>query len=103
MIMIIFTLLIVHGFEYHSYDSIIEIFKETQQKYPDIVKLHYPLEELTDYKAPKCGKEECKYFYAEVSFQNESSVPTILYVGGFHGDERLGPNIVTELLLLLVE
>ncbi|KAM3142063.1 hypothetical protein pb186bvf_005936 [Paramecium bursaria] len=102
MIIIIFTIL-VNGFEYHSYDPIISIFQEAQQKHPEIVKLHYPLNELSDYKAPRCGKQECQYFYAEVAFKNESTLPTILYVGGFHGDERLGPNIVTELLLLLIE
>ena len=55
MIIIIFTIL-VNGFEYHSYDPIISIFQEAQQKHPEIVKLHYPLNELSDYKAPRCGK-----------------------------------------------
>lgn len=47
----------------------------------------------------QCGDAPCKYFYAEVTdfSTGYAHKPTVLMVGGFHGDERLGPNVITEL------
>ena len=46
----------------------------------------------------ECGEEDCKYFYAKIG-QNQQiyDKPAILLVGGFHGNERLGSTIITEL------
>ena len=47
----------------------------------------------------KCGEEDCKYFYAKIGKNLEiyDDKPAILLVGGFHGNERLGSTIITEL------
>jgi hypothetical protein len=52
-----------------------------------------------------CGSEKCDFFYAEVTNHKLRSTkkPTVLLVGGFHGNERLGPNIITELAQTILQ
>jgi len=78
-----------------------------EKKHPDFLTIipNFVDDPISANVSVKCGNEECKFFYAELTNKkyNNSAKPTVLFVGGFHGDERLGPNIVTELCATLLE
>jgi predicted deacylase len=62
------------------------------------MKSHFDEDPDDDNLDVRCGGEKCGFFYAEItSNKTVTNKPTVLFVGGFHGDERLGPNIITEL------
>lgn len=82
----------------NSYQSIVSRFNQMKEKYPDYIRLYQSYH--NDSTPIECGERDCLFFYVELTnFSNPietiKKLPTVFLVGGFHGDERLGPNIIT--------
>ena len=99
-------------FRYRSYQEMVRTMKELNASHPDLVDL-FVAQEVYDLPYPDelmCAEDDvgtvpCKHYVMRIT--NESTMnadrPEVFYSGALHGDERIGPQAVIELALLLVE
>ncbi|CAK59556.1 unnamed protein product (macronuclear) [Paramecium tetraurelia] len=89
---------LIQAYQYYSYQEIVDTFKKLEIDHTDVFRLYYPTKDLDNLRYLDCGDEECQFFYAEFAQNpNAADLPTVLIAAGFHGDEVIGQNVVTEL------
>mmetsp|Transcript_35969 Transcript_35969/g.84266 ORF Transcript_35969/g.84266 Transcript_35969/m.84266 type:complete len:694 (+) Transcript_35969:28-2109(+) len=100
-----------HPYRYRSYGQMVKFFEDLEKKYPDLVKVWnaqdlFP-EILPDKKQrwAECEGTTCKTLIVRIANQAKltTTTPEVFFSGALHGDERLGPLVVTELAALLCE
>eukprot|EP00164_Ancoracysta_twista_P001425 GFYU01001856.1.p1 GENE.GFYU01001856.1~~GFYU01001856.1.p1 ORF type:complete len:640 (+),score=121.21 GFYU01001856.1:26-1945(+) len=92
-------------YQYLTYDDINDRFEQLNKDYPHLVEW-YNLQEMYDLpSAGDCGGKECVHYLARITNEKllTEDTPEVFLSGALHGNERLGPNTVTELASLLVE
>jgi hypothetical protein len=95
----------VTTYGYRSYADIMDVFLDLNATYPGLVDMFDAQSEFGLPSPGSCGVESCKHWVVRIT--NEASLPDpyrpeVFFSGALHGNERIGPNTVTELALLLV-
>ena len=93
-------------FKDRSYDEIMVEWKRLESTYPEYVQLFTAQDRWGLASPGTCGTTPCVQLIARIT--DESSLPDAaraeVFLGGaLHGDERIGPNAVTELAGWLLE
>lgn len=81
-----------------NYPELIDMWNAHRKNTPNLTEID-AADGFGDYRLPKNDcKGPCKYLLYEYTSPNydPSADITVLIISGFHGDERLGPLIVTE-------
>eukprot|EP00397_Hematodinium_sp_SG-2012_P006167 GEMP01006195.1.p1 GENE.GEMP01006195.1~~GEMP01006195.1.p1 ORF type:complete len:1003 (+),score=237.89 GEMP01006195.1:99-3107(+) len=92
-------------FKYRDYAEITTFFKKLQQDHGDIVEVFDALKKWPDIAPdktdlPRCGNSPCEWLVVHItnltSYKQNPLTPEMYISGCLHGDEIIGPNIVTE-------
>ena len=92
------------AYTYYNYESIVKQLHELEANYPDIIQVSTAQD---DYNLPSpgnCGSSPCKQWIVRVT--NEETLPAperpeVFFSGELHGNERIGPTTIMEMLELL--
>eukprot|EP00923_Selenidium_pygospionis_P055285 GHVN01096385.1.p1 GENE.GHVN01096385.1~~GHVN01096385.1.p1 ORF type:complete len:1213 (+),score=232.61 GHVN01096385.1:264-3902(+) len=91
-----------------TYHNITQTFRDLAAQYPDLVDVttaqeRYPDVNLTA-KFFTCGQQPCETLIVQLGHRPSLSqtTPEVFFSGALHGDERVGPNALTELSVFLV-
>lgn len=102
---------VMRDYAYRSYSEMVDKMIELNETYPEYVDLYTAQER---YALPISTKLQCEYhgkntpcLHYILRLTNESQLspetPQVFFSGALHGDERIGPNAVMELAILLTE
>lgn len=96
------------AYTYMDYQRVLDAAADLHALYPDYIRVA-DANSLMNNSIPstKCGSNKCQHLYVEVTDFNQPQdvirrLPQIFLVGAFHGDERLGPNILIYFIQFLV-
>lgn len=107
-IFILFTsVLAFKEYKYYTYDEMVETMQNLNQKYPEIVDF-YSVQERYNLSTPKelsCMNKDCIQYAVRITNEKtlDADRPELFFSGALHGNERIGPNAVLELMVLLAE
>ena len=98
-------------YKYRSYSDMVNLLTTLATKFPTLISVQvgqdkYNLGYPKDLQCTVSGKEEpCKQYIVRITNTTtwEGSRPEVFLSGALHGNERIGPNAVMELILLLID
>jgi len=94
------------AFKYYSYLEVVEQVQELGAKFPDLVEV---FDAQSRYGLPSpgyCGNQECKQWVVRITNRTtlpDAERPQVFFSGEVHGNERVGPSTMIEMMKLLVE
>jgi hypothetical protein len=106
------TLGVVQGraYTYRTYTEIVAVILDLQQKYPTIVEVTDAQTKYGLASPGLCGpangaKTPCKQYIVRLGLRSAQDLetPEVFFSGALHGNERVGPNAVTEFLIFAAE
>jgi hypothetical protein len=89
---------------YLTYDAIVTKLRDLARAYPDICSAYTAQDKYNLPTAGKCGDKPCKQWVFVVGnkAKHVASTPELFFSGALHGNERVGPTAVVELVEFLV-
>eukprot|EP00916_Digyalum_oweni_P004935 GHVL01008842.1.p1 GENE.GHVL01008842.1~~GHVL01008842.1.p1 ORF type:complete len:498 (+),score=104.33 GHVL01008842.1:60-1553(+) len=91
-------------YDYRTYLEILLFFEDLNSEYPDLVELWIAQDEFKDVLGDSfddliCENTACKHLIVRITNEKllNEHTPEVYLSGAVHGNERLGPNAVTEL------
>lgn len=89
---------------YLAYDAIVTKLRALSRAYPNICSTYTAQEKYNLPTAGKCGDKPCKQWVVVVGnkAKHVASTPELFFSGALHGNERVGPTAVVELVEFLV-
>ncbi|EKX38094.1 hypothetical protein GUITHDRAFT_165327, partial [Guillardia theta CCMP2712] len=100
-----------YRFRYLSYPAMLQRMRALELLYPDMVRLYSAQDDFGLPSAGKCSEEEgveknqpCKVWVMEVGNMQARTeeTPRLFFSGALHGDERIGPTALLELVSFLL-
>eukprot|EP00940_MAST-03C_sp_MAST-3C-sp2_P001016 g1016.t1 len=95
------------SFRFRTYTDIVETFKELGRRYPNQTDVFTVQERFGVASPGTCEGVPCEQIVMriteEASLENDPERPEMFLSGEVHGNERVGPQAVTELAIYLLE
>ena len=92
-------------YQYLSYHEIVDTFKNLSEKFPNLIKTENIHDKYgVPYQFDSCGETKCTIYLVTISDFNSTNKhkPQVYLSGNLHGDEKLGPLVLTYLAEYLV-
>jgi hypothetical protein len=93
------------SYGYYTYSGIVTAIQDLASKYPDIISLTDAQSRYGLASPGSCGSTACKQYIVQLGLRSvqDSETPELFFSGALHGNERVGPNAVTEFLIWAAE
>ena len=110
MILIIMSVLVQpttpsRAYRYYSYSEIVRKFRDLNEQFPNVTKV-YTMQEKYGVNAATSCDGDCDQIVMEITDMTtlpDETRPEMFLSGEVHGNERVGPQAVTELAAYLLE